>query len=186
MHSDDIAIISSDLVEGQILLDQVQQFSESHRYNINPSKSVTIKCCSKDETSYTISKEQIPTAKEATHLGIERNSLNKPNVDAMAKLGRRVSYALMGAGLHGKDGQPPHIAYHLIAVYIIPRILYGAEVQSFSTTDLDYLERSHRKQLRQIQFLPEKSPPANSAVNALIGAKPVEAHIDAAISHSVW
>ena len=75
----------------------------------------------------------------------------------------------------------PHIAYHLITVYTISRMLYGAEVQSFSTKDLDYLERFHRKQLRQIQFLPEKPPPANSAVYALIGAKTVEAYIDAAI-----
>ena len=42
--ADDIAIISNDPVEGQsgqILLNQVDQYSNTHRYTINPSKSAT-------------------------------------------------------------------------------------------------------------------------------------------------
>ena len=178
--ADDIAIITNDPVEGQILLNQVDHYSNTHRYTINPSKSATIKYQAKDNWSYNINGEPIPTTHNATHLGVERNSSNKPNIDDMMKMGRRVSYAMMGAGLHGKDGMPPGIAYHLIMIYVIPRMLYGAEVHGFSLSDLAQLERFYRKLLRQIQFLPSKPPPANTAIYALIGAKPIEAHIDTA------
>ena len=99
----------------------------------------------------------------------------------MMEMGRRVSYmyAMMGAGLHGKDGMPPGIAYHLVMIYMIPRMLYGAEVHGFSLSDLPQLERFYRKLLRQIQFLPNKPPPV-TAIYALIGAKPIEDHIDTA------
>ena len=158
--ADDIAIITNDPLEGQILLNQVDQYSSSHRYTINPAKSATIKYRAKDNLSYNINGETVPTVQNATHLGVERNSSNKPSTDDMMKMGRRVSYAMMGAGLHGKDGMPPGIAYHLITIYVIPRMLYGAEVHGFSLTDLAQLERFYRKLLRQIQFLPNKPPPA--------------------------
>ena len=70
----------------------------------------------KDNVSYNINGDSIPTVENATHLGNERNCLNKPNIDDMMKMGWRVSYAMMGAGLHGKDGMLPSIAYHLITL----------------------------------------------------------------------
>jgi hypothetical protein len=179
--ADDIAIITSDPVEGQVLLNVVHQYSIDHRYMINPSKSATIKNLACDSSKYVFNNNPIPVLTKATHLGIERNPKNEPNVSEMIRMGRRVTYSLMGAGLHGKDGLPPHLAYHLITVYVIPRMLYGVEVIKFNTRNLAQIERFHRKQLRQIQCLPEKPPPANTAVYALLGAKPVEAHIDLSI-----
>lgn len=179
--ADDIAIVSSDMVESQVLLNQVESYSKSHRYTINPTKSATIVHNTTIKPNHIIAGEEIPVPIEAVHLGVRRNQRNVPNMAALMKMGRSVTYALMGAGLHGKDGLPPHIAYHLIIIYVLPRMMHGTEVMRFSNKDLAVLEKFHRKQLRQIQFLPEKPPPANTAVYALLGAKSMEAYIDMAV-----
>ena len=41
---------------------------------------------------------------------------------------------------------------------MIPRVVYGLEVQKLSRTDVEILEKFQRKCLRQIQGLPDKTP----------------------------
>jgi hypothetical protein len=87
----------------------------------------------------------------------------------------------MGAGLLGKNGLAPHISHHIWVTYALPRMLYGLDAAIFKQADITKLERFQRKILRQLQFLPEAPPPANAAVYGLLGAKPVEAVVDAAV-----
>ena len=93
-------------------------------------------------------------------------------------------YALMGAGMHGKNGLAPHISYQLWMTYVIPRMLYGLEVSTYKISDLSKLDAFQRKTLRQLQFLPEKPIPCNQAVYGLLGAKPIPAVVhQAALVH---
>ncbi|KAH3722371.1 hypothetical protein DPMN_065329 [Dreissena polymorpha] len=61
-------------------------------------------------------------------------------------------------------------------MYVIPRFLYGIEVQVLSSTNLRKLEAFQRKILRHLQGLPERS--SNAALYTLIGAEPIELVIE--------
>ena len=87
-------------------------------------------------------------------------------------VGRKTAYALMGAGLHSGNGLTKPLCAYLWSTYVIPRVVYGLEVQKLSRTDMESLEKFQRKCLRQIQGLPDKTP--NCVTLSLLGIPPVE------------
>lgn len=89
-----------------------------------------------------------------------RNSDNKIKVDERIRLGRKTIYAPLGPGLHARQGTCPTISYKIWKTYVIPRILYGVEVQI----------------CKQIQGLPERT--ANLAAYSLLGVEPIELVVD--------
>ena len=115
----------------------------------------------------------------AKHLGIERNPNNTPDVYSRIQTARKTVYALLGSGLHGKNGISPIISFHMWSTLVIPRLLHGIELLNIRKTDIDTLERYQRKFLKQIQTLPERT--ASVAVLTLLGAKTIEAQIDTRI-----
>ena len=112
------------------------------------------------------------------HLGIHRNPSGKatPTVKSRIKTARRSAYAMMGAGLHGLNGLNPSVSMKLIESYILPRLLYGLDAMIISDTDITSIEKYYRTLLRQIQHLPVNT--ANEAIYLLVGALPIEAHLD--------
>ena len=179
--ADDMAILSNTQTDTQMALNIVENYSKSHKYKINASKSATVPYSSSVYTELTIDHESIPYSEEAIHLGISRKTNNALDVDERIRRARRAAYALMGAGLHGRNGLPPHVSFHIWVIYVLPRMLYGIEATSFKQSDIDKMEKFQRKILRQLQFLPSSPAPANAAVYGLLGAKPIEALIDTAI-----
>jgi len=178
--ADDSAILSNSQADTQKALNIVESYAKSHKYNINASKSATIAYNSAVHTKLTIDGEPMPYCEEATHLGIARNASNSLDTDERIQRARRTMYALMGAGLHGRNGLPPHLSYHIWCTYVLPRMLYGIEATSYKKADICKMEKFQRRMLRQLQFLPSSPAPANAAIYGLIGAKPVEALVDAA------
>ena len=81
----------------------------------------------------------------------------------------------MGSGCHGTNGLDPPTSFQIYKTYVIPRLIYGLEVLPLTRSDIEQLEKFHRKNLRQLQSLPERT--ANSAVLLLLGALPIEAEI---------
>ena len=59
---------------------------------------------------------------------------------------------------------------------MIPRVIYGLEVLSYTLSDLQCLERMQRDMLRKIQSLSKST--ASVAVNCLLGVWPVEQELD--------
>ena len=49
-------------------------------------------------------------------------------------------YSLMGAGVYGGSGLSPVVSAHLWKTYVIPRVIYGLEVLSYTLSDLQCLE----------------------------------------------
>ena len=78
----------------------------------------------------------------------------------------------MGAGLHGGSGLKATQNGHIWSIFIIPRLLYGIEVQLLNRKDIQNLEKFQRKCLKQIQGLPDNT--SNSACLALLGILPLE------------
>ena len=120
-----MAILSNSQIDTQLALDIVEGYSKSHKYKINASKSATIPFHSTVHTELMIDNEEMPYCEEAVHLGISRRSNNSLDVDDRIQCARRTLYALMGAGMHGRNGIPPHIAFHVWSTYVLPRMLYG-------------------------------------------------------------
>ncbi len=179
--ADDTAILSNSPTDAQVALNIVCEYAKNHRYKINATKSATIQYGSKVQFGLEIDGENIPYCDESMHLGINRNTTNKLDVDHRIQLARRTMYALMGAGLHGKSGLAPHVSYHIWNTYALPRMLYGIDATIVKTSDIDKFEKFQRKIVRQLQFLPKAPPPANVAVYGLLGVKPIEAVVDTAM-----
>ena len=102
---------------------------------------------------------ELHTTQSGTHLGIIRseNNENSINVHERIQAARRTKYALMGSGVHGNNGIDPLTSYQIYKIYVIPKLTYGLEVLPLTKKDIDQLEKIHRKNLRHIQSLPERT-----------------------------
>ena len=83
-----------------------------------------------------------------------------------SSLGRRSAYALMGSGFHGMNGISPAISIHIYRTYVLPRVLYGLEGTILKSKHITKLERFHRKTLRQLQTLPDRTATYMCSVSA--------------------
>ena len=177
--ADDMAIITHHPANMQAAVDIVDLYSREHRYRINPTKSAILTFNNNAfRPPIALRNQIIPYPDEYVHLGLVRSYSKHANTDERIQLARRAMYGLMGAGMHGRNGISPQLSYQLWKIFVLPRMLYGLEVTTYKSTDMSKLDKFQRKTLRQLQFLPEKPPPCNQAVNGLLGAKPVEAVVD--------
>ena len=117
--------------------------------------------------------EKVDTPNSTVHLGIVRNTSGNADIEGKITLGRKTAYSLMGAGLHGDSGLKATLNGHVWSTFVIPRFLYGLEVQLLKNKDIENLEKFQRKCLKQIQGLPDNT--SNTACLALLGILPVEA-----------
>ena len=77
--------------------------------------------------------------------------------------------ALLGSGMHGKNGISRAKTYQMWIAFVIPRLLHGKELLNIRKTDVEKLEIYQRKVLKQLQILPLNTP--SVAVLYLLGAK---------------
>ena len=79
----------------------------------------------------------------------------------------------MDAGFHGGNGLRAAHTGHIWSTFVIPRLLYGLEVQLFKKKDIANLERFQRHCLKKFQGLSDNT--SNSVSLALLGILPIEA-----------
>jgi len=166
----------------QALLDVVLDYSTKERYIIHPSKSMIVIFNNKSSSqcSWSLGSKSVPVEKVYKHLGINRFSQDTGSTQLIADCittARRASYALMGAGFHGNNGLSIPVIRQMYLLYIIPRCTYGLEALILKKSHLAALERYHRRTLRQLMSLPDRT--ANEAVHLLIGLPPITAFIHA-------
>ncbi len=70
----------------------------------------------------------------------------------------------------------PITSHKLYSSLCLPIMLYGSELWSLKKSDLNMLERTHRKLLRTIQGLPTRCP--SLALSSLIGSLEISALVD--------
>ena len=176
--ADDIAFISNNRYEMQLMLNVLNRYAKEHHYSIHPTKTQIIDC-SKNKSNYrwTLDGNIVQIAESGVHLGLIRSENNESSINIQERIqtARRTRYALMGSGVHGTNGIDPPTSYQIYRTYVIPRLIYGLEVLPLTKGNIDQLEKFHRKNLRQIQSLPERT--SNSAALLLLGALPIEAEI---------
>ncbi|KAK3100588.1 hypothetical protein FSP39_022217 [Pinctada imbricata] len=144
--ADDIALLSKALREAQILTNIVELTANGERFTINPTKSeiLVFKTNSKPSQEVVVKygNNQIKQVTSLKHLGIERNETNTPNITQRIETARKTLYALLGSGLHGKNGISPAITIGMWNTFVIPRMLHGIEFLNVRRKDLDQLEIS--------------------------------------------
>jgi hypothetical protein len=128
--------------------------------------------------SLRINSTSVDISTKATHLGILQApdpDINNLRVHERITKATKSLYALLGAGMHGRNGLNPVICRKLWISFITPVLLYGSELWALKPKHLDQLEKFQLKKLRCIQNLPDRT--ANVAVLGLLGIRPVEAEI---------
>ncbi|CAG2223523.1 unnamed protein product [Mytilus edulis] len=138
------------------------KYAKEHHYKIHPTKTEIIDC-SKIKTDYnwTMDGKKVKTTDCSEHLGVKRTDGSENNFNVKDRI-QTARYALMGSGVHGTNGLNPEISYQIYRTYVIPRLIYGLEVLPLTKSNLEDLEKFHRKNLRHLQSLPERT--SNAAV----------------------
>ena len=176
--ADDVAALGGRM-HAQCIVYMVKGYCCGHRYCIHPKKSEEVPLNKDDKESQSnivFGDEAIPKVQSTVHLGIHRQTNGRPDITHTVQLGRRTMYSMMGAGVYGGSGLSPVVSAHLWKTYVIPRVIYGLEVLSYTLSDLQCLERMQRDMLRKIQSLSKST--ASVAVNCLLGVRPVEQELD--------
>ena len=109
-------------------------------------------------------------------MGLKRTSKNECEINTLdrLKVAKTTTYAFMRSGVHGTNGLDPKTSYQLYNTYVLPRLLYGLiEFLPLKTTHINKLDDFHRKTIRFLQSLPQRTSIA--AIYLLLGALPVEA-----------
>ena len=122
-----------------------------------------------------MAEDVIPYEQSTTHLGLRRDTSDRPCIEEKVSIGRKTAYSLMGAGFHSGNGLKVCLNGFLWSTFVLPRMIYGLEALLLRKKDFESLEKFQRKSLKQIQGLPDKTP--NSVVLALLGIPPVEVAI---------
>ena len=190
--ADDIALLSTQLSDAQIMVNMALDFANLEGYELQPKKSVAIhirgnnKQCETTNEKLNMGNITMPEVEQATHLGIIKTTTMKhniqTNVDENITKARRSAYSLFGCGFHGHNGLDPESLLHIYKTYITPVLLYGMELLLPSSKPLEQLELFQKRILKQILSLPMSCP--DPAVYILTGILPIEAQIHIKPSHS--
>ena len=159
----------------------VKFFICREHYFINALKSaeVDLHRCSKpamDDRQSTLGEERIQKSDSEVHLGVDRNHAGVVDIKERVQMGRRIMYAMMGAGAYGCSGVLPQVTSHLWRVFALPRMLYGLEVFSLSLRDVMQLEQLQRSFMKRIQSLPVNA--ATATAYGLLGIRPIQQELD--------
>ena len=183
--ADDIALVSDQPDQTQILTNTAYDYAYMEGYQLQPTKSVVINITHKgptpmsDQQEFTLGPNKMPIVEKATHLGIIRTQSLKENmranVDENIKKARRSAYSLFGTGFHGYNGLDIDTMLHLFKIYVTPVLLYGLELILPTANFLLQLEIFQKKMLKQILSLPPNV--ADIAVYILTGVLPIEPQI---------
>ncbi len=177
--ADDVALLSCDENELQIMLNVASRYATHHRYNLHPIKSKVVSQYNSknNDTSWTLGDNIIHCQDRTEHLGLLRtsNKENDLNIRERISLARRTLYSLISTGVHGTNGLNPKISCQIYQAFVLPRLLYGLEVLPLSASNIDSLRRFHHNCLRRFQSLPTRT--ALGALHLLIGALPITAEL---------
>ena len=176
--ADDQLLLASTQTDLQAMISHCHGYSKIHGYNLHPEKSTVTRIINtgNQQPTWSLGDNNMPETDHFNHLGLVwKEGCITPNIPDRIQVARRTSYALMGTGVHGKNGLSPVVSLKIINTYVIPRLLYGLEATVLSKKQLEDLERFHKGLLRKIQGLPGNV--ASEATYYMLGTIPIEAQL---------
>lgn len=180
--ADDLALVSNNPVELQMMIDITADFSRREGYMLQPAKSVVIpintsKPIEIEKDFWTVKNKPMPVVTKSSHIGIQKcqNNSAQLTVEENIKKARRTVYSLMGTGFHGRNGLDPETIINLLKIYVIPILNYGMEILIPLGKQLETLHLYFKKLVKQLLSLPRNV--ADPAIYILSGLMPIEAQI---------
>ena len=131
-----------------------------------------------------MAEDVIPYEQSTTHLGLRRDTTDRPCIEEKVSIGCKTAYSLMGAGFHIGNGLKVSLNEFLWSTFVLPTMINGLEALLLRKKDFESLEKFQRKSLKQIQGLPDKAP--NSVVLALLGIPPVRSSNTQKLFESIY
>ena len=193
--ADDMLVLDSQPHGLQSTISIIEHYANAEHYIIHPVKSVIVPFNMKSQTELDhlrecgqiqVNGKALPIRDDATHMGIQRSRLSSTSatIEERISVARCTLYALMGSGLHGLNGLPVGVSMHLYETYVQPRALYGLEALIINDTATKELEIFHRRALRPILGLPERT--AIAGLYILSGALPIKYMIHRQALNFLW
>lgn len=182
--ADDIALISENRHDLQLLLNYSEMYSSLHHYTLQPQKSVIIPINQKpknvENLEFKLKSNVMPVVEKSAHLGISRSTSKRKTdghtIEQNITKARRTSYSLMNLGLHGNNGLDPTTSTAIIKCYVLPVLTYGIEILQPTKANLDKMEHFLKSLLKRILSLPPNS--SDAALYVITGILPIEAQLD--------
>ena len=100
-----------------------------------------------------MAEDVIPYEQSTTHLGLRRDTTDRPCIEEKVSIGHKAAYSLMGAGFHSGNGLKVSLNGFLWSTFVLPRMINGLEALLLRKKDFESLEKFQRKSLKQIQGL---------------------------------
>lgn len=181
--ADDIVLLSKSHQELQIMLSAQEHFAKEERYIISEAKTKAMIFNKKSTPDINeilfLHEKSVEKVTSYTHIGIERKPCSQEIVENRIKTARRTSYALMGAGMHGYNGNNPKISIKIWNTYVRPILVFGLDSIVLTKKEIKQVSQYHKSVLKTIQNLPERT--ADAAVYILCGQLPIESFIHSQI-----
>ena len=177
--ADDTMLISTNAFELQAMMNVSHSHSVKNYYELHEIKSKCVimrsKMKNKPQThTWTLGEKEAAQDQEFEHLGqLWKAEKPSPDTDERISKARRLSYALIGVGVHGTNGLDPVASHDITRIFILSRLDFGLQATMIPNAEHDKLNKFYHNQLRVIQALPVN--PARVAVCLLLGALPFEA-----------
>ena len=184
--ADDLLFLAKTATELQEMIFVQEFYANAERYDVSDTKtkvfianSVVSNEIWNENSTFVLNGRKVEVVEECVHLGITRDSKSRSGhaktIDERIQSARRCAYSLMGAGLHGQNGVNPLVSFTMWNVFILPCLLYGLDVLTLVKSDIAKITQFHKKFLKQIMHLPDRT--ADAAVYMLSGQIPVEGEI---------
>ena len=178
--ADDELLLSTKYQELRTMVNIQETYANRERYTLSEAKSKIMLFNNKidrikEDVGYIeLNNKELEVVDSYTHIGIERHSRTKAGDkgEAAVVIARKTTYSLMGAGFHGYNGVNPKVSIKMWTMYVKPRMLYGLESQILKRKDIDAINHYHKKVIKQLMHLPQRT--ADAAVYILAGEIPVE------------
>ncbi|VDI79865.1 Hypothetical predicted protein [Mytilus galloprovincialis] len=166
--ADDIAVLSDNPYDLQILINHALQYSQLHHYTLQPQKSVIIEVDNKARKAtnhncvFNLNNQEMPNVTSSSHLGIIRSTSRMKSetlhVEQNTKKARRTAYSLLSAGFHGTNGLDPVTSISIYKTYIQPVLTYGLEILQPGPSNMIKLEKFQKSLLKKVLSLPPNTP----------------------------
>ncbi len=177
--ADDIALMATDPVELQILINIVQEFSQEMRYELQPKKT-SILIIRPDDTpcKFLLHGQPISVKTVVEHLGVSRDKSGGPTVQIQLNIekSKKAAFRLFGAGFHGKNGLPQAVCVRLLVRDIIPVLTYGLHIFQLNSETVKPIDTALKRLIKQVLSISENT--GDAVLPVLTGILPAQAVVE--------
>ncbi len=177
--ADDIALMATDPVELQTLINVVHDFSQTMKYELQPKKT-NILVIRPDDTpcEFYLDGHLIERKQAVEHLGITRDKNGDSSLQIQINIekSRKAAFRLFGAGFHGKNGLPQSVCIRLLTRDIIPILTYGLHIFQLDADSIKPIEVAFRRLTKQILSIADNT--GDAILPVLTGVLPAQAVVE--------